>query len=375
MRTTVQKVILPEQRRILVISDIHGNRRCLEGLLQKIHFCRDDILFLLGDYIEKGPESLATLQTVMDLCSGENVYALCGNMEAGRMELFDKEGSEGCVELFDYMEERKKHWGGSLFSEMIQRLGLSCSTPTELPSAKNAIKKAFAKELDFMRSLPTIIETQAFIFVHAALPTENLTALEGADASPCLRTNAFMAQGNRFHKYVIAGHWPVTLYHSNISSSNPIINQQQRIVSIDGGCSIKPDGQLNVLMIPSVASSQFSYESYSDLPVKIAANVQPPSQDSINITWIDNFLHVLRQEEEFSYVEHLSTKRRLWIPTCYLLHIGGTTRCQDSTDYQLPVCPGDSLSIVLQTSRGCLAKKDGVTGWYFGGFQSDKSAL
>ena len=32
----------------------------------------------------------------------------------------------------------------------------------------------------------------------------------------------------------------------------------------------------------------------------------------------------------------------------------------------LAVEPGDRLSIVEETSRGRLVKKDGVTGWYFG---------
>ena len=40
--------------------------------------------------------------------------------------------------------------------------------------------------------------------------------------------------------------------------------------------------------------------------------------------------------------------------------------CLDSTDYLLPVRAGDRLAIVRRTSRGALAKKDGVTGWYLG---------
>ena len=46
------------------------------------------------------------------------------------------------------------------------------------------------------------------------------------------------------------------------------------------------------------------------------------------------------------------------------------TRCEDSTDYRLPVEPGDALSIVRATSRGYLAKKAGVTGWYTGRLHS-----
>jgi protein phosphatase len=40
--------------------------------------------------------------------------------------------------------------------------------------------------------------------------------------------------------------------------------------------------------------------------------------------------------------------------------------CEDSTDYLLPVQPGDLLSVIQSTSRGWLVKKGGVTGWYRG---------
>lgn len=41
-------------RRVVAISDIHGNLPFFQGLLNKIGFSRDDILVLVGDMIEKG---------------------------------------------------------------------------------------------------------------------------------------------------------------------------------------------------------------------------------------------------------------------------------------------------------------------------------
>ena len=55
-------------RRIVAISDIHGNLSFLKGLLKKIGFSRADILVLVGDMIEKGRQSLDTLHFIMDLC-------------------------------------------------------------------------------------------------------------------------------------------------------------------------------------------------------------------------------------------------------------------------------------------------------------------
>ena len=53
--------------------------------------------------------------------------------------------------------------------------------------------------------------------------------------------------------------------------------------------------------------------------------------------------------------------------TSYLYDSPEGLRCEDSTDYLLPVVPGDCLSIVARTGEmGTLVKKNGVTGWYQG---------
>ncbi len=54
------------------------------------------------------------------------------------------------------------------------------------------------------------------------------------------------------------------------------------------------------------------------------------------------------------------------ILTEYLWERNGITYCEDSTDYLLPVSPGDKLSVVRRLPDRALCKKDGVTGWYFG---------
>ena len=63
---------------------------------------------------------------------------------------------------------------------------------------------------------------------------------------------------------------------------------------------------------------------------------------------------------------HTATGRTLPVLTKYLRRRGEQEWCEDTSDYRLAVEPGDRLSIVEETSRGRLVKKDGVTGWYFG---------
>ena len=58
------------------------------------------------------------------------------------------------------------------------------------------------------------------------------------------------------------------------------------------------------------------------------------------------------------------------ILTKYLFTEDAVTGCNDSTDYILPVRAGETLRIVERTGRGVLAKRNGVSGWYFGALET-----
>ena len=79
---------------------------------------------------------------------------------------------------------------------------------------------------------------------------------------------------------------------------------------------------------------------------------------------------MLEEQGEFVRCRHLSTGRELLIPADWLYRdANGQLCCFDHTAYRLPVLPGDIFSLVRQTSRGCYVKKNGVCGWYDGGWQ------
>ena len=79
---SVKKAELPPGRRVLAISDIHGNLTFLKALLTAAGYTHEDILVLVGDLVEKGPASLAVLRYVMELSQTHTVYALRGNRAA-----------------------------------------------------------------------------------------------------------------------------------------------------------------------------------------------------------------------------------------------------------------------------------------------------
>lgn len=369
MRTTVKRVELPGGKRIIAVSDIHAHFHHLKKLLEKINFSSADILFIVGDIIEKGPESLKTLWYVMDLCKKYTVHVSMGNVDAWRLVMFDDTTAESNYRFVKYIDSMAKRWGGCLFTDMCSELNFSVQSASDVPNAKTLMATSFSEEFEFLRSLPTIIDTQNFTFVHGGIQSQDLDSIVGTDVFDVLKFDAFLDQDFCFDKYVVVGHWPVTLYNDKIASANPIINHNRKIISLDGGCGLKLDGQLNALIIPSIDSTEFDIVSYDGLPVGTAINSQRASADPINIRYSDNQIEVLGEGYEFSYCEHISTGRRLYILNTYIHRHDTITTCEDFTDYLLPISPGDTISVVQRTSKGYLIKKGGISGWYCGGLK------
>ena len=59
MASWVRPLRLPEEYRLLVTSDVHGNLSLLQSLLRASRFGPEDHLLVLGDLIDKGWESSA----------------------------------------------------------------------------------------------------------------------------------------------------------------------------------------------------------------------------------------------------------------------------------------------------------------------------
>lgn len=349
-------------RRVVAVSDVHGNLPFLKGLLDKVKLTPDDVLVIVGDLLEKGRDSLAALRYVLELQKTHTVYTLCGNCDdIARAFLENRPGIDQRVwPILSYWRER------ALLLQLAGQAGLPAPRgPEDLPTLRAALLRRFPQETGFLLALPTILEAGNFLFVHGGIPRED--RLEELDAYPCMKNDDFMGQGLSFRKWVVVGHWPVTLYDPCVQRSAPLIHRGRHIASIDGGCVLKTDGQLNALLIPDVYGEDMSAQWYDGLPVLTALDGQEESAGSINIRWSDSTVDVLGEEEDCVLIRHLSSGRRLWAPKDFVsVWQDGRTHTEDATDYALPVAPGDRLSLVRRTRRGLLVKKTGITGWYYG---------
>lgn len=354
-KAKVVRIPLGTQRRILAISDVHGKLSWLRELLKKVGFCSDDILILLGDLVERGEESLATVRYVMELCQKENVYFLTGNCDTLAMDLLV--GNKG---IGGWLRNHPE----SHMLQLAQEGGFSYKGEEDIRPLGEFLFTRYPEEMVFLTQSPTILEAEHYVFVHGGVPS--MEHMDELDAYPCLKNDNFLGQGYSFPKYCVVGHWPTTLYREEIPCCNPIVQRERKILSIDGGGGVKIGGQLNALVIPNGASEEFSFFSYDDYPKAIALDGQEASRHPVTIRWVDNEIDILRRGEEFSFCRQKSTGKTLWLLTSYLRSWGGRDYCEDSTDYCLGVKPGEELSVVEKTSSRYFVKKDGTLGWYTG---------
>lgn len=370
MKTTVRRASLPDGRRVLMLSDPHGHAAGLKAVLEKAAFSPQDVLILVGDYLEKGPESLATLRLVMDLCRTHTVYPLMGNVDLWRLEFLESDDPEFQKGMQRYSLQAKQWWGGSLLHEMCAELGEELTERTDICALFPLIRRHFAPEMDFLRSLPTVLDTQRFIFVHGGIPHEDLDALAGADAFPILKFDDFYSAGLSFQKYVVVGHWPTVLYSAANPVFDPIIDRQRHIICLDGACGVKTEGQLNLLSLPDWQSDAFTLYTWDDLPRVRALDAQPPSPaaQARYIPWNDHAITLVERGEEMSRILYHGAPME--VPTQFIFDHDGVLSCSDVTDYVLPVSPGEEISVILPLKRGIYGKKCSTAGWYFGRYEN-----
>ena len=376
----------PGKRRLVVFSDVHADLSSLRRALDAAHLRPDDILVPVGDYIERGPDSLGTLRFMMDLCRRYETHALIGNVDSYVLRMFTQEnpGADGSlVRALSFRSPRECRWAREaraafgldavpelnpppIEDEEAGAAWLNPARKAALYAFRDRFRETYARELSWMEALPAIADTPQRIFVHGGLPHEDLPALVGTDDWWLTKNDNFIGQGLKFSRTVVVGHYPAILYRPGIADSRPFYSPSQNILAIDGGSGVKLDGQVNVLVFPDPDSAWYELYFADALPPYEALDAQTASERPVSVHWGDHWVDILRREGDCLYVRHRSTGRTLWVPAAFLYRDGAPAQIEDSTSYELPVKPGDRLGLVCRTSRGAVVKKGSVTGWYMG---------
>ena len=77
--------------RTIAIGDIHGCSQALAALIKALAPTSTDTLVLLGDYVDRGPDSCGVLDQLLDLQQHCRLVPLLGNHEVMMMSVFSGE--------------------------------------------------------------------------------------------------------------------------------------------------------------------------------------------------------------------------------------------------------------------------------------------
>lgn len=203
------KIHKPAQGQRWVVADIHANLKTLQCLVEeKLQLKLEDQLFLLGDYLNRGPNSKGVIDYLIELIDDDfQVFPLRGNHEQM---------------LLDSHEKAKNYSAEELRLPSIQRgRGL-----------KDAKRQLYPKYLSFLASLPYYYELEDFYLVHAGFNCDIEKPLTDLQAMLWTRDfEAGFAPEKTNHKRVICGHTTTPL-----STIKQTVDDKAQVIRLDNGC-------------------------------------------------------------------------------------------------------------------------------------------
>ncbi len=304
-------------KRIIAISDIHGGIALFDQLLDKVALKDDDLLVLVGDYINRGNHSLAVLHRVMALAKLPNCIVLSGNHEPFVLYLLKNEKRR--VNLIDFLN--RWHYP-TLIHEMIAELtaqGVKLSDDSYVLSAQ--LIEAYQAELNFMENMAVLLESNQHIFVHASYePQYQLPQ----DYDKFVKFDNYIELTSHQTKTVVVGHWPVSNYLSDKRCNNPYFCRKKNVILIDGGLNIKASGELNALIItPKEGRYHYDYLQVNDFKTAIVTvPFDYPQENIVDVCYPDYEVSLVKKGDMLSRFRHFKNGAELSAFNCLVKPVG-----------------------------------------------------
>jgi serine/threonine protein phosphatase 1 len=163
--SSAQTAAIPAGQRVYAVGDVHGRVDLFEALAEAIDFddtqraSADTTVILLGDLVDRGPDSAGVLRLAREWSTRRPVRALKGNHEEMFLDSFDSEEVlrqflrfGGRETVLSYPIDPATYGAASL--EETQRL------------MRDAVP---AEDIAFMAAMEDMIELGDYLFVHAGI--------------------------------------------------------------------------------------------------------------------------------------------------------------------------------------------------------------
>lgn len=229
--------------RSFAISDIHGCNKTFEALIRRIHLTKSDHLFILGDIIDRGPDSRGVIDRIWNLQEqGYSVRCLRGNHEQLLLDALRYDPDEVA-------------WLGEGGSATLR--SFSGHELADIPD----------RYLEWIFNLPFYLESSNYLMVHAGLNFQEKNPLSDKPSLIWIRNWYDSINRNWLgNRIVIHGHTPANEY---------VIRKQVEhlgrmpVVNIDNGCVFAPliqvqPGGMGQLCALEMKEQQLFFEPYCD---------------------------------------------------------------------------------------------------------------
>ena len=192
---------VPAGERAYAIGDIHGRLDLFEALIAAIEqddaeaSAADTTVILLGDLVDRGPDSAGVVRRAREWQDQRKVRILCGNHEEMFLRSFED---------LEMMRHFLRHGGRqTVLSYGVKRDALA---DANIEKAQKLMNKAVPQsERDYIASFEDLIEIGDYLFVHAGIDPD--VPLSGQRKSD-LRwiREPFLSHSEPLEKVVVHGH-------------------------------------------------------------------------------------------------------------------------------------------------------------------------
>ncbi len=244
---------LPEGQRVYAVGDIHGRSDLFIALIEAIeidnreHGPAKTTVILLGDLVDRGPDSVNVLALAREWKKFRNVRILAGNHEEMFLRSFENT---------DMLRHFLRHGGReTLLSYGMDKRTYSKASIEELQEVMSEIVPA--ADMDFIGGFENLITIGDYVFVHAGI--EPGVALEEQQVSK-LRwiREPFLSHREAHERVVIHGH---TITDAPVDQGNRI--------GVDTGAYVS--GCLTALVLEGADRRYISAVEQEDGDITISA--------------------------------------------------------------------------------------------------------
>lgn len=202
----------------LAIGDIHGCFRTFRKLLEDvIQFGKDDIIYLVGDYIDRGTGSKQVVDYIIQLQNnGFNLQPVRGNHEEMLLDAYNNQTPDNfMLWMMNGAESTLKSYDIASYSVM------GSASLNELPEY----------HISFFKKLPYYVLLDDYIIVHAGINFEAEEPFSDYRSMVWCRDceNDLIKSGNRI---VVHGHTPTPIEELKAPGKLQIEKQ----INLDTGC-------------------------------------------------------------------------------------------------------------------------------------------